>query len=354
MSRIFIVGATGHIGGAVLELLYGKYPDVKIRALVRDEEKGETLRGKYRRVETVLGDNGSLDVLEREAKEADVVLNTGPDVRQDAAIAALLRGLSNRTSKPYYIHTSGAALIWDEPNGKPNPKIWDDVEDIQEMQSLPSSYVHATPDALVFSHSPSIHTAIVSPTMVYGLSPSLIHPTPVTLPMALTQILRLSHGFTVSTGANLQAYIHVLDLARLYLLLLDHALSPSSPNPNSAPFGPQSYYFAAGEELTSRTYMTHLVQALLPHHDVVPLESKEIVELDPPGLRRSKLTRDADLNAKVLFGMNMRVRCTRAEKVLGWKAVEKGVLEGLEEVVGVWVQGEKQKRKEKKRQQGKL
>jgi uncharacterized protein YbjT (DUF2867 family) len=75
LTTVHRVGATGHIGGAALELLYQKYPDVKIRALVRDEGKGDRLRGRYQRIETVLGDNTSLDVLEREAREADVVLS---------------------------------------------------------------------------------------------------------------------------------------------------------------------------------------------------------------------------------------------------------------------------------------
>ncbi|PQE26515.1 Nucleoside-diphosphate-sugar epimerase protein [Rutstroemia sp. NJR-2017a BBW] len=387
MPKIFIVGATGHIGGAVLELLYRKYPDVKIRALVRDEGKGERLRERYQGIETVLGDNAALDVLEREAREADVVLKSrklfhlsslhhivhnylrlpdaGPDVRQEPAISALLRGLSNRTPKPYYIHTSGGGLIWDEPNGEPTDKIWDDVDDIQEMQSLPSSYIHATPDApihpflpnpltrlsqLVFSHSPTIHTAIVSPTIVYGLSPSHDHPTPVTLPMALNQIQRLGQGFTVGPGDNIQAYVHTVDMARLYLLLLDQALSPSPSNPDpSLPiFGPQAYYFAASEELPARDYMSSLIDALT--HNQTPsltLKSSEIIKLDHPEISRSTLTKDPDVNAKVLFGMNMRVKSTRAERVLGWRPVEGGVLEGLREVVGVWGEGERSRGAEK-------
>ncbi|PQE07928.1 Nucleoside-diphosphate-sugar epimerase protein [Rutstroemia sp. NJR-2017a WRK4] len=364
MPKIFIVGATGHIGGAVLELLYRKYPHVKIRALVRDEAKGERLRERYQGIETVLGDNSALDVLEREAREADVVLTfpissrtqllthprRRPDVRQEPAISALLRGLSNRTPKPYYIHTSGGGLIWDEPNGEPTDKIWDDVDDIQEMQSLPSSYIHATPDALVFSHSPTIHTAIVSPTIVYGLSPSHDHPTPVTLPMALNQIRRLGQGFTVGPGDNIQAYVHTVDMARLYLLLVEQALSPSPSNPDpSLPiFGPQAYYFAASEELPAREYMTSLIDALTHHQTPsLTLKSSEIVKLDPPEISRSKLTKDPDVNAKVLFGMNMRVRSTRAKRVLGWRPVEGGVLEGLREVVGVWGEGERSRGGEK-------
>lgn len=59
----------------MLDLVYPKYPDVHIKALVRDEKKGKILVGKYPQVTFVVGDLTSLDLLTREAKEADVVIS---------------------------------------------------------------------------------------------------------------------------------------------------------------------------------------------------------------------------------------------------------------------------------------
>ena len=66
---------------------------------------------------------------------AHTQLDTAPDARQERGIQAILDGLSSRPEslgKGYYIQTSGAALIWDAPDGsKLGTKIWDDIEDIE-------------------------------------------------------------------------------------------------------------------------------------------------------------------------------------------------------------------------------
>lgn len=74
-------------------------------------------------------------------------LDAGPDITHDAGIAAIIKGLENRSEKGYYIHTSGGALIWDEPDGsKPGTKIWDDVADIDEITSMPEYRTHRQTD----------------------------------------------------------------------------------------------------------------------------------------------------------------------------------------------------------------
>jgi hypothetical protein len=70
-------------------------------------------------------------------KKAEEKQDTAPDVSNESSIAAILRGLQSSEKKKYYIHTSGAALIWDQPDGsKAGEKIWDDVEDIESSKSL--------------------------------------------------------------------------------------------------------------------------------------------------------------------------------------------------------------------------
>jgi hypothetical protein len=55
--------------------------------------------------------------------------------------------LSGRSEKGYYIHTSGAALIWDKPDGsKPGIKIWDDIVDIKTLTSMPEGSTHMAED----------------------------------------------------------------------------------------------------------------------------------------------------------------------------------------------------------------
>ena len=68
------IGATGHIGGAVLDLITSESPELSILALVRDEQKSERLVAKYPRVSTLIGDLDSTELLETNSYNADVVI----------------------------------------------------------------------------------------------------------------------------------------------------------------------------------------------------------------------------------------------------------------------------------------
>ncbi|TGO43987.1 hypothetical protein BCON_0672g00020 [Botryotinia convoluta] len=136
MLKIFIIGATGHIGGAVLDLVY---PSIQMSISKHWYEMRR--KAKYSWAST-----------HEEAKEADIVINTGPDVKQDIAISAILEGVANHTPKAYYIHTAGGSLIWDSPgSSQVEPKIFDDVHDIQALKSFPFTALHATSNAIYLS-----------------------------------------------------------------------------------------------------------------------------------------------------------------------------------------------------------
>ncbi|KAB8293336.1 hypothetical protein EYC80_007660 [Monilinia laxa] len=329
MSKIFIIGATGHIGGAVLDLVYRKYPEIGIKILVRDDKKGKILVAKYPRVIFVLGDFTILEILTKEARAADIVINAGPDYKHDIVISAILAGLANRSPKAYYIHTSGAAKVWDSPDGSQSgTKVWDDLVEIQKLNSFPSTAIHATSDSLVFAAAKDTNVAIVSPTIVYGLSPSPLHPTPFTLPSALDSIARLNSGFTISSGANIQGYIHVLDIAKIYLSLINDALQESASNPKK--WGPESYYFAVSDELSFKEYMTCFISHISKHPYSL-IQKTRIKELP-----LSEAIEVVGRSNTTFFGVNMRVKSTRAKEVLGWVPREKMVREGLGEVLSAY------------------
>lgn len=55
--------------------------------------------------------------------------------------------------KPYFIHTSGAYLICDlrEPGGVKGEKVWDDIEDNEQLVSMPDTAVHRVTDKVRLS-----------------------------------------------------------------------------------------------------------------------------------------------------------------------------------------------------------
>jgi len=105
---------------------------------------------------------------------------------------------------------------------------------------------------MAFAASPSVNVAIISPTAIYGLSPSTEHPAPLTLPEVLNTISKVPGGFVVSAGENLQSYVHVLDLARLYLLLVSYAIDAKESEAGLDLWGPKAYFLKRKELFRTR------------------------------------------------------------------------------------------------------
>ncbi|OCL12012.1 NAD(P)-binding protein [Glonium stellatum] len=339
MTKIFIVGGTGHIGGAVLDAICTTYPEVELTALVRDEQKANRLVSKYPYVIPVIGGLNSLELLKSASESADIVINAGPDITHDAGIAAIIKGLENRSEKGYYIHTSGGALIWDEPDGsKPGTKIWDDVADIDEITSMPEYRTHRQTDKLVFAASPNVNVAIVSPTILYGLGPSIEHPVPLTIPEILNTVGRISGGFMVSAGKNLQSYVHVVDLARLYLLLVSYAIDGKESVAGMDLWGPKAYYFGADEEVGFADFMAALVSVLrkkgmVSNEEITPINVADAAKAHAGANAEHAPSLDSwSMHIAMMYGTDMRVCSTRGKNI-GWQPQEPAVRETLEEVV---------------------
>lgn len=69
-------GATGYIGGEVLHQIATSKSQVEISCLNRDSAKASILKQAYPDIRIVEGDLDSADVLENEARNADVVFRT--------------------------------------------------------------------------------------------------------------------------------------------------------------------------------------------------------------------------------------------------------------------------------------
>jgi nucleoside-diphosphate-sugar epimerase len=189
---------------------------------------------------------------------------------------------------------------------------------------------------MVFAASSTVNVSIVSPVAVYGRSPSIEHPLPLTLPEIITAIKSINSGFTISKGSNMSSYIHVVDLARIYLHLLSSALDNTTSDTSDI-WGPQAYYFGSGdEELSFRDYMSLIVDKL---HDLGVLGEKTIQQVNTNDAAKASGASTGipapdswAMHIAIMFGVNMRVRSTRA-RTLGWKPVEPEVDETLEDVL---------------------
>ena len=79
-KKVFITGASGHMGWATFKEIYWNRPDLTISVLIRDSEKNHKLFDGYLnddRVEIVWGDFGDYDAILKGITGASYVLHIG-------------------------------------------------------------------------------------------------------------------------------------------------------------------------------------------------------------------------------------------------------------------------------------
>lgn len=360
------IGGTGHVGGAVLHKILEQHAagDVQVKVVVRSEEKGSRLVAKYPQVQTVLGDLGDYKIIEEASSQADIVINAGPDITHNEGIKAILRGLNTRkaavgaSQTPFYIHTSGASLIWDEPEGVNGSRWWDDLTDVPELSALEEKHTHAVTDRIVREGADDVNVAIVSPGFVGGMSPSIEHPTPITTPAILTTARAFKSGFQISPGENRHAWVHVMDLARIFMILVDDALATLAGKPIKREadvlplWGREAYYFATGEDISFSDFMRGLVPVLLQHGVIESSEMKSVSVTEAARISLAGPDGEYDplapppppdswaMHIAIMYGVNMKIRGSRVAK-LGWKATG-SVVDTFPEVVPEFLRREKQ------------
>lgn len=248
-----------------------------------------------------------------------------PDVPYGKGIASILTGLSTSPTSPkFLIHTSGAARIWDAPNGFTPGRVWDDIAD---FDSLPDSATHSETDTQVFSAAaPTLHTAIVAPGFVVGRSPSRTHAAPITFPYLLKAVRDIGGGFVCGEGKNVTAFVDTAVLAEVYVALVADALRViEGGEAHGEVWGPRAYYFVSSLELSFWEFVEdHLLPALkrcggeglLNNSDSIKeIPQKEITDLVIGSLGGVEALWSRHIAEG--FGTAMRIRSSRAKKYLG-------------------------------------
>jgi nucleoside-diphosphate-sugar epimerase len=205
---IFLTGATGFIGSAVLRQLRLQGRDVT--ALVRSAEKAAAVEALG--ATAVLGDATDRELVEKLALDSDGVIHTAsPEDEtsrdfEDAFVTAAFAGLEG-SDKPY-VHTGG---IWAYGSG---PDI-----DEQSPQNPPAISAWRSEIEKRVLDAVGVKTTLVVPGVVFGYGtgiPSLF--TDGTYGSGVAPAVQL-----VGDGSQHWATVYVDDLAELYLLAFDLA-----------------------------------------------------------------------------------------------------------------------------------
>jgi nucleoside-diphosphate-sugar epimerase len=236
-------GATGYIGGSVLNKLLERQPQLHITALLRSPSSA--FSAKYSSVKVIKGSFDDFDVIEKAAYESDIVirkfrcciptegiltraLDTG-DIDHPGCAKALLSGLGKRLEESFLIHLTGTGCISDEREqtweGKYNPHVWDDVKEIDEIYDLPDSAQHHVIDKWIMDASnDKVKTVIICPPDIYGQSSTIGNRATFLVPDYVKAVVTHKEAFYLGAGENIRAITHIDDVVDLFLLILEKYL----------------------------------------------------------------------------------------------------------------------------------
>jgi nucleoside-diphosphate-sugar epimerase len=209
--RIFLTGATGYVGSAVLDaLVRGGH---EVTALVRDPEKADDVA--HRGVKPVIGELSKSASYAGAAEECEGIIHAaldrtkrGPKVDRQA-IDALLAAAGRRAAAGQpatFIYTSGLWVLGDTQG-----------QATEEFPLNPTALVEWRPDheQLVLAAPAGVRTAIIRPAVVYGGARGIVGDL---LKDAANGLVRV-----VGDGRNHWPCIYDRDLADLYVRVATHA-----------------------------------------------------------------------------------------------------------------------------------
>lgn len=317
---LFITGGAGYIAGTFLHLMLSRdyLSRFAISALVR--RPGDAKKMHALGVTPVMGSLDDHDLLRKESARASIVFNTANCDHQESA-TAIIRGLSERAkatgSRPILIHTSGAGVLSASSSGRGvSPEadrgaiLWNDT-DAAAHAAIPAHAPHRHVDLEIFAaaRAAMVKTYLVVPPTVFGrgLGPFAEQRMSIQIPRLVYYSLARRRALYVGQGANQWTNVHVVDLAELYLIVLEAALK------DAAPEGTAGIYYPATEHFTWST-VSHRVGQVLHQRGLLP------TPIATTGLPEGWF-----------WGSNVRMKCANGEK-LGWLPNHGGTSEMLADV----------------------
>ncbi|CAK7898712.1 hypothetical protein CAAN3_04S02520 [[Candida] anglica] len=322
MTKVFLTGATGYIGGEVLyQLLNSKDHQFEVSALVRSQAKADLLVKKTDgKVTPILGSLDDLEVIKSAVFDADIVINTA-NVDHVPSAQILSESLLLKKTPTILIHTSGTSVVGDDLSAVKGPtdEVYSDISSIAKINSLPDEQPHRPVDKIILDiqdQNPNVKVAVVCPSTIFGLSNGYDKINSVQIPDLIRYSIKNKQAFSVYSGAYIWSHIDIKDLGDLYYLILDSFLQKKN-----IPSGKEGYYFGSytlenetvkaepseiehtWRQVSQKIADVLLSRGLIPTSEVVDLTPEEIVKLS------------GDNFAPYYWGSNSRTRGDNGKKI---------------------------------------
>lgn len=261
-NKIVLTGATGYVGGTVLDQLV-KNPapsltDLTFDVLIRVEESAQKLKDAYGARVSPLQWKGldDIEAITNIASNYDIVINTGSGFIP-AGARAFVDGLARRigTGKPmpWMLHISGCTNLGDKPiTGQADPdREFDDADPEKVYNFIKSEderdpYPQRTTEVAVLTRAEETGVQAVSLTTpcIFGEGSGLFNRGGLVVPMAVRYVVEHGYGYKLTDTANFD-WVHVQDLAALYVLIVRAILEREDRGVGYIPSGKKGIIFPA-------------------------------------------------------------------------------------------------------------
>ncbi|CZR69193.1 related to NAD dependent epimerase/dehydratase family protein [Phialocephala subalpina] len=323
-SKILLTGATGYIGGAVLAQILESIPDVlaqhSISVLIRGQEKIAVYEKMG--VKPILFKSlDETDFLQKLASGYDIIIHTASGFHT-ASAKALVTGLGDRKKQTgkevHYIHTTGTSNLGDQPiSGKYHEdRIFSDKEDIfayEKMRESKQIYAQRTTDiaAVETGLANGVQTHLIMSPTIYGVGSGKFNKLSIQVPKLIRASLKAGHALVIGDGKGVWNYVHINDLADLYVILLQKIL-----NGEKVPVGEQIMFSETGT-FAWIDLSQHIADAL---HELGAVETNVVgrVELQDA----ADLLANGNLLGTELGFTSTSITKSELARELGWKPVK--------------------------------
>ncbi|TVY42566.1 hypothetical protein LSUB1_G001216 [Lachnellula subtilissima] len=361
-TRILVLGATGYIGGSALSELtkhnIDEPPRYTISALVRKPSQASKLPDAGVKP-LIFKDLDDFEVIHAAAKDHDrtcaaslalilcQVVLAAASARHAGCARACIEGLGERSKSTgkatHYIHvrivvvdllqTSGASNVGDWPltGDRIDTSIHSDVdEDIYEFEKTHPETLSPVRNVdlrvVELGERHGVKTYIVVPPLIFGPGTGLFTLGSGQVHQMMQLALKKKQAVMLGSGSGIWNRIHILDLSRLYYLLVRAILDHKSDLPR----GKTGYYFAENGFQSWKSIAEKIGRA---GKAVGAFETNQVTSIE--------LQHAADVffngnvrDAEGVLGSNSRTKADRARRVLGWSP-ESGEEEFDSEIVKV-------------------
>ncbi|RSH87151.1 hypothetical protein EHS25_003642 [Saitozyma podzolica] len=310
MPSVFLLGATGFLGGTVLTDLQ-KDGSYEITALVRSgKEQLVSARG----VRVVTGSFSDLALIEQTSSAHDIVINAADS--DDLPLTQREEGV--------LVHVSGTQLIESPPTGNLDEgwPVYDD-SNLEQIKGIDELALHREIDLEIARAdlSGEIIASIICPGLIYGLGTGPDKIISALTPSMMSLAMKRGQVVVAGRGTNVWPDVHVQDVVDLIMLSLRHNLATSKPA------GFERFYFAENGEHAKLPYSRTLA-SLLSDKNLV--RTTDILHVPAGDTRAPGWANNT----------TSRCRATRARRDLGWKPRwrmdEEGLGRDVRDILEVW------------------